>query len=450
MSDPVTNVEIEDVLSSIRRLVSEDSRPRPAAKPAQPDRLVLTPSLRVQDAPVPEVEKGSGPEAAADTAATSAEVADGPMLLTDPDPDSISSPDEETSVDAGPLDLGALQAELQAELARDAADRDDPVADVHVAEIEVAEVMEAQEPSADDAEAASDQDFADLLAEVAVAEEDAPVEAKPSAVGILSSLIEEELARFREAAKANAVEEAEEPTEAELSEPDPEHVQPEEAQEEAPQEPQAEPDQDWDAPQPEQAWAEPQQEAEEDEEDAPVDLAQAERDFDLGDTHADETELLEALGEALAGPETPVAEVPRDVKGESLEDKIAALEELVGRKQDDWDIEADAEAPATFIRRAPEPLAWEDHTPDVDEVRETLTAPMQELDDIEASYDEPAVAEPQVQALSLDLDDEALRAMVSQIIRQELQGALGERITRNVRKLVRREIHRVLMSQDYD
>jgi cell pole-organizing protein PopZ len=43
-----------------------------------------------------------------------------------------------------------------------------------------------------------------------------------------------------------------------------------------------------------------------------------------------------------------------------------------------------------------------------------------------------------------------LRALVAEIIRAELQGALGERITRNVRKLVRREINRVLMSQDFD
>ena len=52
MSDPVVNVEVEDVLSSIRRLVSEDSRP--SMKTATPvtlsaDRLVLTPALRVED-----------------------------------------------------------------------------------------------------------------------------------------------------------------------------------------------------------------------------------------------------------------------------------------------------------------------------------------------------------------------------------------------------------------
>ena len=48
------------------------------------------------------------------------------------------------------------------------------------------------------------------------------------------------------------------------------------------------------------------------------------------------------------------------------------------------------------------------------------------------------------------LDEDALRDLVTEIVRQELQGALGERITRNVRKLVRREIHRALASQELE
>ena len=48
------------------------------------------------------------------------------------------------------------------------------------------------------------------------------------------------------------------------------------------------------------------------------------------------------------------------------------------------------------------------------------------------------------------LDEDALRDMVGDIVRLELQGALGERITRNVRKLVRREIHRALTAQELD
>ncbi len=85
MSDPVTNVEIEDVLSSIRRLVSEDTRTRPAFKPArQRDRLVLTPALRVKDAEAdeaaiaPDRDNGLAPEPAAP-----------PVLLTEPNFDEI-------------------------------------------------------------------------------------------------------------------------------------------------------------------------------------------------------------------------------------------------------------------------------------------------------------------------------------------------------------------------
>ena len=48
------------------------------------------------------------------------------------------------------------------------------------------------------------------------------------------------------------------------------------------------------------------------------------------------------------------------------------------------------------------------------------------------------------------IDEAALREMVAEIVRQELMGALGERITRNVRKLVRREIHRALSAQDFE
>ena len=48
------------------------------------------------------------------------------------------------------------------------------------------------------------------------------------------------------------------------------------------------------------------------------------------------------------------------------------------------------------------------------------------------------------------VDEDAMRDMVAEIVRQELSGELGERITRNVRKLVRREIHRALIARDFD
>ncbi|QFU09050.1 hypothetical protein PARPLA_01815 [Rhodobacteraceae bacterium THAF1] len=58
---------------------------------------------------------------------------------------------------------------------------------------------------------------------------------------------------------------------------------------------------------------------------------------------------------------------------------------------------------------------------------------------IEATDDEDTV-----------IDEELLREMISEIVREELAGALGERITRNVKKLVRREIMRALSAREFD
>ncbi|MGL4281309.1 MAG: hypothetical protein ACRCS0_13150 [Albidovulum sp.] len=48
------------------------------------------------------------------------------------------------------------------------------------------------------------------------------------------------------------------------------------------------------------------------------------------------------------------------------------------------------------------------------------------------------------------IDMEMLRELIVQVLREELQGPLGERITRNVRKLVRQEIARALESQKFE
>ncbi len=48
------------------------------------------------------------------------------------------------------------------------------------------------------------------------------------------------------------------------------------------------------------------------------------------------------------------------------------------------------------------------------------------------------------------LNEDVLRAIIADMIREELQGPLGERITRNVRKLVRSEINRALATRDFE
>jgi hypothetical protein len=72
-----------------------------------------------------------------------------------------------------------------------------------------------------------------------------------------------------------------------------------------------------------------------------------------------------------------------------------------------------------------------------------------ELQSVETDAQETALAEEAISAAVLDvLDEDDLRPIVARMIREELQGELGERITRNVRKLVRREILRALAARD--
>jgi hypothetical protein len=62
----------------------------------------------------------------------------------------------------------------------------------------------------------------------------------------------------------------------------------------------------------------------------------------------------------------------------------------------------------------------------------------------------PGLPDPHSAEVLAHIPPDALRALVAETVRSELQGALGERITRNLRKLVRREIHRALLSREID
>lgn len=68
-----------------------------------------------------------------------------------------------------------------------------------------------------------------------------------------------------------------------------------------------------------------------------------------------------------------------------------------------------------------------------------------ELADIDSNEENSDLIE-----AALPIDEDALHALVSDLIRKELRGLIGERITRNVRKLVRREIQRALVSRDLE
>lgn len=141
----------------------------------------------------------------------------------------------------------------------------------------------------------------------------------------------------------------------------------------------------------------------------------------------------------------------------ALKARIAELEEIVARQNDQWDPDnalshANSGGPVA-------PLPWADDleggtgSDDDRTARQGAPATGSAVDATSgnAGAEQRAAAADAVNGLLADggdtLDEDALRDLVADIVRQELQGALGERITRNVRKLVRREIHRALDSQ---
>ncbi len=152
-----------------------------------------------------------------------------------------------------------------------------------------------------------------------------------------------------------------------------------------------------------------------------------------------------------------------EVGGEStsfLEARAAQFEAAVAERRDQW--EPDGSSDHENAAGPVEPLPWDDNEEIQGEqhpaelVDDAPTSPDRAVFGIQARQRSDADENEfliEDESLSVDeafLDEAALRDMVSEIVRQELQGALGERITRNVRKLVRREIHRALASQELD
>ncbi len=201
--------------------------------------------------------------------------------------------------------------------------------------------------------------------------------------------------------------------------------------------------------------------------------------LDLSD-HMVENEVAEMT---MDDPET--VEPTRDAKAE-LKARVAELEEVVSRQGDQWEPDgasADANSGGPVA-----PLPWGDCVSGIGEDMDTaedtdtgeetdqdavtcatISAPHITLDeptdragDMPVDPFEDLAADDNAAADVPDedgnrnslatndefLDEDALRDLIADIVRQELQGALGERITRNVRKLVRREIHRALAGQE--
>ena len=183
--------------------------------------------------------------------------------------------------------------------------------------------------------------------------------------------------------------------------------------------------------------------------------------------HSMEASASEEDWESLTQDEGP-AEAQFSSSRTALEARIAELEVAVSLSREEWEpdgSEPDAkEMPERHIfahtdltdaKTKPELKAadWdEDHQnadePELFDLAETPSTAKEP--DAESAGPGPLLPNEQADGVDeLLIDEESLRELVSDIVRQELQGAMGERITRNVRRMVRREIQQALALKDF-
>ncbi|MCR8828105.1 hypothetical protein [Pseudosulfitobacter koreensis] len=333
MPDAVTNAEVEDVLSSIRRLVSEDKRVPAEQKPkANSDRLVLTPALRVAE--MPQSDRDAQQNTAADDVRARAEFDAPAQEIADPDAGDVSA-DMDDLYEDGDSEEAVIDALLAETAADDLTENDDHA--------------EANDTALAEDEAVEKAVFTHRRPRPESATSETPTEARS----------------LRDVFRAVDAQEAEEARKAAVLPHVPEY----------------------------------------------------------------------------RGPSVEPRVTPR-----SLSAKIAVLEEVIARTDDQW--EPDGAGRDDYAGTEQPAMAWED-TSDETGTDEPSTTPEPTIFAGEPPRKEAASED--VLASDVDvMDEEALRDLVSDIVRQELQGALGERITRNVRKLVRREIHRALAAQELE
>ena len=141
---------------------------------------------------------------------------------------------------------------------------------------------------------------------------------------------------------------------------------------------------------------------------------------------------------------------------DDLSTKIAALEAAVARHEGDWEPDGVAETEPYSGTEAPA-MTWAEEIADADmsgarqaeEDHNITTLPISPTKQTELSVaQEQSRGEADGDAFAQLTENDRLRDAVAEIVREELQGVLGERITRSVRKLVRAEIQRALAARD--
>ena len=414
MSKPVTNVEIEDVLSSIRRLVTSSDRverPEPETPDNVGDKLVLTPSLRV-DSPEIEVENTYEKQSSEDD--TSSEDVRGSQAVEE-----LESAEEDTALDE--FNAAAEEEFLNLSPQEPTADHDD-----ESPEEAVADVLDSDGDGANDFSAVTDA--------LAANEDDVSV------AEILGQ--ESDNSNKLPSDQADLAERASDRWDDADPGGDGDNLQRRAAEFEAIV---AEKEDLWDpdgTTQDENAavsggpvpWND-----NDEEDDAPVirdeidELTELAAETDVEDVDVDEGEVTEDSRAEMPEP-LAVAEVAEEPVETQQDAEPIILESAFRQNPDaesgDVEIEEGDGNDGEEAEAAPFVFRSQARSESVSSDTQDNDAPLK----IEEAL----------------LDEEALRDLVSEIVRQELQGALGERITRNVRKLVRREIHRALACQELE
>lgn len=390
MSDPAkTPEEIEDVLASIRRLVSDHSsgpdgtmqphdavsetvvEPEAAQAPAQPEALVLTPSFRVTDPEDPWV----------------------PVAVSEPETETVPEPVVVATV---PVEVDEdLVAELLTAQAAPSEQDADWQPDDRMVRFDAVgeEAGEADEPTAEDwpdapEEGPTEEEIADLIRLDGTAGGAADFESETGDDNWPESGAEAALLTLV-ARREPAVEQAE----AVATEAEDTLVM-----------------------------------TEDDGADAVEDEAEVEpEDAAPGDEPHDDSDHSEPSEDEAVGDDDSAAAL----QSEEQEDPQQNLNDEAGAEDS-----GDAHVTPIFSRRNAE-NATESTTEDAGD------APVEDLGDTPSPFTFPETEDGV-------LDEETLREIIVDVVREELQGVLGQRITRNVRKMVRREIRLALAAEDLE
>lgn len=364
MPDPLTNREIEDVLSSIRRLVSEAEQAEQEAPGGQkPELFLLTPALRVDPDPAPSGASGPAAGDAPETAPSAAEIP--PFRHTTPH---------------------LLQEPLAAQDFRES----EAEAISQAWETELGERPQA--PSADERPAGEESESAEEGGSPDPGQKAAP-RASAASAGEPShpaSLLEQRIAELEAAISLSHDE-----FEPDGSEPDAGRM----------------PD---------------------------VRIFGA-----LGKVDPQERPATDPAGPTPASPAAALApEEPRSGMGETAPGLTRALQPASTHKT------ARREPPLQLVGGRMSQL--EDVGPEISRAGQAPAPEASAGTAPDNSAEAPEAEVLQADGEDIFVDEAVLRELIADVVREELQGTLGERITRNLRRMVHREVERALTLRKYD